>query len=139
MMIGFLKAKRFIGCLLPVLLAVLLVTGCSTSSQEKVEDLEFDIATTEDVPEALQRIIDEKKADPFKLTYSNDGLLYVVVGYGTQDTGGYSIQVPECYRTEDSIVVDTELIGPSAGEAATQTYPYVVLVMTDISLPVLFE
>ncbi len=139
MMVGSWKTKRFLGCLLTALFAVILITGCNTSSQEKVEDLEFDIATTEDIPEALQRIIDEKKADPFKLTYSNDGLLYVVVGYGAQDTGGYSIQVPECYRTEDSIVVDTELIGPSAEEAATQTYPYIVLVMTDISLPVMFE
>ncbi len=139
MMVGFLKTKRFIVCLLIALFAVLLITGCSTGPQEKVEDLEFDIATSEDIPEALQRIIDEKKSDPFKLTYSNDGLLYVVVGYGTQDTSGYSIQVPECYRTEDSIVVDTELIGPSAEEAATQTYPYIVLVMTDISLPVMFE
>lgn len=124
------------------MMAALVMTamaGCTASTQTKVEDLEFDIVSSDDIPEALLRIIDEKKENPFKLTYANGGLLYVVVGYGAQDTGGYSIQVPECYRTEDSIVVDTELIGPSADEAATQTYPYIVIVLTDISLPVTFE
>lgn len=117
-----------------------LLTGCMAGQQQKkVADLEFDIAAQEDIPEALLRIIDEKKNAPFKLTYSNDGMLYIVVGYGAQQTGGYSIQVPELYRTEDSIVIRTELVGPTAEEASKESYPYVVVMLTDISLPVLFE
>lgn len=117
-----------------------LLTGCMAGQQlKKVEDLEFDVAAQGDIPEALLRIIEEKKTAPFKLTYSNNGLLYIVVGYGTQETGGYSIQVPELYRTEDSIVIKTELVGPTAEEAARESYPYVVVTLTDISLPVLFE
>lgn len=123
-----------------ILIFALMVGGCSGSKQqEKLEDLEFDVAGEKDIPEALQRIIDDKKTAPFKLTYSNNGTLYIVVGYGTQATGGYSIQVPQLYRTEDTIVIQTELVGPSTEEAARESYPYVVVTLTDISLPVLFE
>lgn len=133
-------AKRAVLCLLMAAVVSLLLGGCVAGQQQKkVEDLEFDVAGQEDIPEALLRIIEEKKTAPFKLTYSNDGILYIVVGYGAQETGGYSIQVPELYRTEDSIVIKTELVGPTAEEAARESYPYVVVTLTDISLPVLFQ
>lgn len=132
--------KRAVLCLLMVTVMSLMLGGCTAGQQlKKLEDLEFDVAAQGDIPEALQRIIEEKKTEPFKLTYSNDGKLYIVVGYGTQETGGYSIQVPELYRTEEAIVIRTELVGPTADEAARESYPYVVVVLTDISLPVLFE
>lgn len=44
--------------------------------------------------------------------------MYLVVGYGRQDCGGYSIQVKECYLTETSLVLDTELTGPKETAAS---------------------
>lgn len=37
--------------------------------------------------------------------------LYLVVGYGRQPTGGYSIIVDELYTTENTIVFATTLTG----------------------------
>lgn len=83
------------------------LTGCSVekADQDKVRDLEFAVVSEAELPEELAKLVAEKKAAPFKLTYSNDQGLYIVVGYGEQATGGYSIAVRELYLTENSIVV----------------------------------
>ena len=73
------------------------LTGCSVEKedQDKVRDLEFAVVSEAELPEELAKLVAEKKAAPFKLTYSNDQGLYIVVGYGEQATGGYSIAVRE--------------------------------------------
>lgn len=81
------------------------LTGCSVekADQDKVRDLEFAVVSEAELPEELAKLVAEKKAAPFKLTYSNDQGLYIVVGYGEQATGGYSIAVRELYLTENQL------------------------------------
>ena len=66
---------------------------------------------------------------PFKLTYTDDQNLYIVVGYGEQETGGYSICIRNLYLTSNAIIFDTELIGPRKGETISKSpsYPYIVV------------
>lgn len=129
--------------LLAWVLLVRILSGCSAEKEngEKVRDLEFTVVGEAEIPEALKQLIEEKKAAPFKLTYSNDQGLYIVVGYGEQQTGGYSIAVKELYITENSIVVDTELIGPDSGEevGVEKSYPYVVIQTEYLENPVIFQ
>ena len=75
------------------------------------------------VPGELAKLIEEKKLNEFRLTYTDDESLYLVTGFGEQETGGYSISVNECYLTETSIVFDTTLIGPSKDETVQQKEP----------------
>lgn len=122
---------------------VRILTGCSVEkeNQDKVRDLEFTVVGESDLPEELKNLIMEKKAAPFKLTYSNDQGLYIVVGYGEQPTGGYSIEVDELYLTENAIVIDTELEGPEKGEptGVEKSYPYVVVRTEYLEEPVIFQ
>ena len=122
---------------------VRILTGCSVEkeNQDKVRDLEFTVVGESDLPEELKNLIMEKKAAPFKLTYSNDQGLYIVVGYGEQPTGGYSIEVAELYLTEHAIVIDTELEGPEKGEptGVEKSYPYVVVRTEYLEEPVIFQ
>lgn len=67
-----------------------------------------------DIPEELQNDIEEKKAADFKMTYKDSEFLYIVRGYGEQETGGYSICIRDLYLTSNAIIFDTELIGPAA-------------------------
>ncbi len=119
------------------------LTGCSVEKedQDKVRDLEFAVVSEAELPEELAKLVAEKKAAPFKLTYSNDQGLYIVVGYGEQDTGGYSIAVRELYLTENSIVVDTELLGPQKGEevGVEKSYPFLVIQTEYLENPVIFQ
>ena len=66
-------------------------------------DLDFTILGEEMVPAELATMIEERKGETFKMTYSDNKNLYICVGYGRQETGGYSITVDELYLTEEAI------------------------------------
>lgn len=128
-------------CLLTA--AVLLLPGCAFLKEEtiKLRDLEFTVLSEEKIPAELLTIIEEKKAAPFQITYSDNQYLYICVGYGEQETGGYSIAVNELYLTESNICASTSLLGPEAAEKANRTpsYPYIVIKTEYLDLTVLFE
>ena len=137
------KKKAVVFCLFCWVFLVRILTGCSVEREDhdKVRDLNFTIVGEADIPEELKNLIDQKKAAPFKLTYGNDKGLYIVVGYGEQPTGGYSIEVDDLYLTENAIVVDTELEGPEKGEptGVEKSYPYIVILTENLENPVIFQ
>ena len=117
--------------IIAVILLCLFFCGCSLSADEsaKLNDLDFTVLSEEVLPQELKALIEEKKASPFEMTYADENFLYICVGYGQQQTGGYSIAVNELYVTENAICVDTCLLEPSPEEAAVETpsYPYIVI------------
>lgn len=122
---------------------LLLFAGCSVkkADNQKLEDLDFTVVKSTDVPKELQKVIEEKKKSEFKVTYEDAGNLYIVAGYGKQKTSGYSIEVNELYLTENAIYVDTNLLGPSKDEKITKaaTYPYIVVMTKRRDVPVVFQ
>lgn len=120
-----------------------LLSGCKVKKDDgkKVRDMEFTVAAEADIPQELKQIIAEKQKAPFKLTYSDDKNLYIVVGYGQQESGGYSIAVNELYLTDNFIMLDTELLGPEKGESAgtEASFPYIVIKTELSELPVVFQ
>ena len=129
------------GLLLAWVLVVHFLTACSGGQAEKVRDLEFTVMSENELPEELKQMVQEKQTAPFKLTYSDDQNLYIAVGYGEQTGGGYSIAVKSLYLTDNSIVYDTELLGPENGEEAGEekSYPYIVVRTEFLEEPVIFE
>lgn len=113
------------------LLCGLLLTGCALHSQEelKLRELDFTVLSEEKIPEELKAELEKTKDVPFQLTYKDKEHLYLCVGYGKQETGGYSIAVDELYLTDSSICLETSLLGPeTAGKGSgTPSYPYIVL------------
>ena len=87
------------------------------------------MVSQEEQPDALRDVIGEKKEKPFQISYTRGEDLYIAVGYGEQESSGYSISVNELFETENTIVIDTTLIGPQTSEQAAQvaSYPYVVI------------
>ena len=57
-------------------------------------------------------MIEEEKAEPFRMTYTDQGKLFIAEGYGAQLTTGYSVQVTELYEPEEEIRIHTNLMGP---------------------------
>lgn len=138
------NAKKLLcSALLTTLLISFPLTGCSIvgQSDKKVKDLEFTVISEERLSDELKEIIDQRKAESFKLTYHDGDYLYLVVGYGEQPTGGYSIAVDELYLTEDAVKVRTTLLGPGPEDAKTKapSYPYIVLKTMYVDKTVLFE
>lgn len=126
-----------------LMVAVVLLSGCATKRLDTKNEtpLEFTVVDREQIPEELLAIIGERKAAEFSMTYSLDGYLYIAVGYGTRDTGGYSISVDKLCETDTSIVIDTTLIGPKSGEPVNKmaTYPFVVVKLEFRDKNVIFE
>lgn len=114
-----------------LMFTALCICGCAAQedTEAKLRDLEFTVVAEEEQPEALVEVMEQKKTSPFQISYTLGEDLYLAIGYGEQQTGGYSISVDELYETENHIVVDTTLIGPAADEQVVQsiTYPYVVI------------
>lgn len=107
---------------------------------EKV-DLDFTVCEEGRLPAELVEIINEKKASPFKLTFTTREYMYIVVGYGAQQRGGCAVTVNALYRTSQAVYIDTNLIG-SEGETIKIdgiTYPYVAVKCENQNLPVVYE
>ena len=90
-------------CLL--LLTALLFCGCGIEKQspKKLKSLDFTVLAPEEMPEELLNVLEEKKTSPFKVTYKDEGYLYICEGYGEQKSSGYSIAVKDLYLTENAV------------------------------------
>lgn len=125
--------------------ALCLLAGCAKEKDpmEKIKDLEFTVLAEENIPEELKTVIDEKKGNAFKVTYQDNGFLYICIGYGEQVSGGYSITVNDLYLTENAIYADTTLLGPEPGDEGAKknasSYPYIVIKTEFVDKPVVFN
>ena len=122
---------------------IFLLGGCTLLSEEKIKlrVLDFTVLGEEKIPEQLRDIIDEKKAQPFQITYTDNVNLYICIGYGEQETGGYSIAVNELYLTDTNIIVNASLLGPEASdrESPAPSCPYIVIKTEYLEQTVTFE
>ena len=77
----------------------------------------------------LKKLIEAKKANTLRMTYATKDATYIVAGYGTQPTSGYSIRVNDLYLGTNAVYADVDLLGPEAREDITElpTMPYIVL------------
>lgn len=134
------KVKLAIGIITSLLL--LLMAGCSNQEKiKKVADLDFTVVTERDIPQELLHILEEKKQQPFKMTYTNESNTYIIVGYGQQATGGYSISVTELFLAENAVYIKTNLIGPQKEERQEPlpSYPYIVVKTKILDEAVVFQ
>lgn len=134
---------RRVAILLCMLGSLLMISACSIQkiSTEKIRDLDFTVVKEEDVPDELMNMIEEQKLKTMKLTFADQGMLYIVEGYGVQATSGYSIEVAECFETENTIYFRSNLLGPSKSETIVEeaTYPYIVVKLEAIDKNVVFQ
>ena len=131
------------GMILLLLLSVLCLAGCQAGKldDQKLRDIEFTVVDKDEIPEELQDEIEDAKSEEMKLSYGEKGYLYVVRGYGIQDTTGYSVEVNECYETENGIYIRTSLLGPGKEEKILnkKTCPYVVIKMEYIDKQIIYD
>ena len=126
-----------------VCMSVLCLVGCVSEqlNSEKLRDIEFTVVSENKIPKELKEMMDEKEGKPFKLTYADNGIMYIAVGYGEQSTNGYSIEVKELYETKNAVYIHTDLIGPSKDEKVVErkSYPYIVVKAEFVDKKVVFE
>ena len=134
--------RRFLRiCLVCLLCMGVYACGKKQDPMEKLKDLDYTVIAEDNIPEELLAKIEERKENTFKMTFEDQGFLYICVGYGTQQTGGYSIAVNDVYETANAVYIDTNLIGPSPEEKSkpVESYPYVVVKTEFSQKPVVFD
>ena len=97
--------------------AALLSSGCSArrADREKTGELEYETVDGPELPETLRQKIEKEKDEPFLLAYGDGGRLYIALGYGEQESGGYSVRIEEAYESEDAVWIRYCLTGPDEG------------------------
>lgn len=121
-----------------------LLAGCS---QEEAGDelpgsgVDYTVVEDADVPEKLKELIEQRKNSEFRLTYATNEYMYMAVGYGTQETDGFSIQVRGVTLDDETVYVGTSLFGPRSDEkvSKTQTTPYIVIKVEKIGSTVIYR
>ena len=101
---------------------------------------EWYLLAEEEIPEELKERMEKEKQEAFCLTFGDEEWLYLARGYGEKETGGYSVEVAECYESANAICLKTRLLGPSREEGIPKgvTYPRVVVKMEYCDKNVLF-
>ena len=134
-----------------VILALLIflgmqMQGCKfkiipQEQEQEHREVEFVIVSEECIPEAVASLIESRKEKEIKLTYVDGKDRYLIIGYGKQNTGGYSIYIKDLYATENALYVDTCLMGPSKENKVKEvpSYPVIVLQVWEMGLPVVFQ
>ena len=134
--------------MVPVLMSAILIVlgiqiqGCKFKiiSEEEKREIPFVIVSEDCIPKELDSLIEQKKEDEIKLTYVDEENRYIIVGYGKQETGGYSIYIKDLYATGNAIYVDTCLMGPKEqSKRNAPSYPVIVLQISEMGLPVVFK
>lgn len=129
--------KRIIVYTITFVMLMLSLLGCAmeNTTEDRLKDIDFTVVGEDQQPEALRDIIAEKSKDAFQISYTLGSEMYIAIGYGEQPSGGYSISVNDFYETEETMVIDTTLIGPGKAENVTNTptRPYIVIKTENIA------
>lgn len=136
-------SMKKICAVLVVLLCAFCLSGCKVGKieGEKLRDIEYTVVDKSEIPEELAREIEQVKSEEMKLSYGDQGYLYIVRGYGEQETTGYSVKVDACYETENGIYLSTDLLGPEKNQEILdkKTFPYLVIKMEYTEKQVIYE
>ena len=123
---------------------IMSAIGCNFKiipEEEKKREVKFVILSEECIPKEVAILIENRKKEPMKLTYVDEKSRYIIIGYGEQKSGGYSIYIKEFYATENALYVDTCLMGPKTKKENQKrpSYPVIVLQTAELGLPVVFN
>lgn len=117
--------------------------GCSIEKVRAKDGVkpEYTVMKEEDFPDKVRELVEQNQEKEFQMTYQDNGFLYLMKGYGKQETGGYSIQVQDLSLWDNAIHLETMLLGPEEGEELTgePSFPCLVIKMKYREEPVIFE
>lgn len=135
------KIHQIAGMLFLMCIVCIFLNGCTAAlnidgfhfgklgGRKRGQTVKYEICAEKNIPERLQKILEERKKKPGTFAYKNSRYTYLVVCYGEKSYSGYSIRVEECWKDKEQLYLETQLIGPAAGEEVveTLTYPFLVI------------
>lgn len=137
------KKKRWIIRISTIIFLIACLTGCNKNEagKTKIKDLDFTVCEEDCLPEDLRDLINEKKKEPFRMTYRTKDYMYIIVGYGGCDRTDVCVTISELYLTKKELVVNTDLTanGEEKLEGDMLSYPYIAIKCELYDMPVVFQ
>ena len=87
------KNRLLTGALILFLMIIVSSCGIEKISRKKIKDIDFTVVAEIEMPLEVKQIVEKRKEQPFKVTYSDNQYTYIIIGYGRQNHQGYSIKV----------------------------------------------
>ncbi len=106
------------------------LTACGQKEEEKKgKDWDYTVVPTTDCPKDFLAEIEKKKINSFQMTYDDGEYRYLAVGYGEQETNGFSIRVQGLYEKGEALCMETSLTGPGEDQIVSnkKSYPFIVV------------
>ncbi len=106
------------------------LTACGQKEEaKKGKDWDYTVVPTTDCPKDFLAEIEKKKINPFQMTYDDGEYRYLAVGYGEQETNGFSIRVQGLYEKGEALCMETSLAGPGEDQIVSnkKSYPFIVV------------
>ena len=123
--------KRIAVTLLLLLTLFCGLTGCEAAKEggERGKDWDYTVVPTADIPQEFLKEIDSKKLNAFQMSYQQEEYLFIAVGYGEQNSGGFNIKVVGLYEKGAALCFETSLNGPGEDQVVSEkaSYPYIVV------------
>ena len=97
--------------------------------RDSVGDVVYEVVDEENIPGEIMDKINGYGKGMRRASFICSDEMYIVVYYGEQATDGYSIEVSKLYESENSIFLETVLMGPKSVKEvkAVKSYPYIVI------------
>lgn len=94
------KRKRLLLVLFLCLFCFAVLAGCKgKNAKVEGEALDFTVLSKEDIPEELQKVIEEHKTQEITMSYRQGMPWYIVRGYGQQETAATAFPwKPVCWQ-----------------------------------------
>lgn len=136
--------KVWMVCVLSLcFLTGVVMSGCEAADGggARGKDWDYTVVPTADCPEEFLKEIDTRKINAFQMTYDDGEYLYLAVGYGEQEKGGFSIQALGLYEMGEALCLETSLSGPGEDEVVSSKpcYPYLVIKTQKTEKQVIFD
>ena len=115
---SFHRIQVYIFLLSAALSPTLLFSGCSKQDDyPKTRDIDYTVVTGSEIPQELRKMIRERKENAFELSFSCEGELYIVKGYGKQISAlpsmNFIFQITISYLTRNYMVLSkNQLLKP---------------------------
>lgn len=145
LLIGKMSVRRMkaAGLMVMTLVLVCLYVGCSKtkSAGGAAKTMEYTVVQMGELPAEVTEMIENQGDKVFRMVYKSEGWMYVMRGYGRQELGGYSIRITNVHVADETLHVESQLIGPGKQEAkeGRGSNPYFVIKLEDPGYPVTFD
>ena len=105
-MIFMQKNRLLTGALILFLMIIVSSCGIEKISRKKIKDIDFTVVAEIEMPLEVKQIVEKRKEQPFKVTYSDNQYTYIIIGLGNYGGG----------LAEELMAIGHEVIGVDQNE-----------------------